>query len=818
MIRHVGQRSAAVILILSLTIAAKAATFTPLSNYLDGTGFLTLDNAFDLSSDGSKLVGHGTTASGIEAFYWTADTNSPRQLVRFNDFVGGGTTSQAFAISGDGRSIGGWGRSSSGLQAFLNESPTEIKRDLKLFSPAFDLSDATARSVNGFSADGRVIVGSTAGRKAYRMEVGEEAKVLGGGDTARTSADGSVVVFGDQKWIGGSSVEEPPVSITLGGGGGSALNVSGDGSTVVGIHGVRAAYWDESNTVTEIGALGGGSSSAKSVSYDGNIIVGSTGTGVNQQAFYYERGGVMQSLQDVLVNDFGLSDDVDGWSLRDARAISDGGKIISGSGVNPSGQNDVWIATLGAEEPPAIAVLEGVPDYLWNYGCLPTAAGTLMGYWDRKGFGNLVGDESQIAPMASDPQVELRPTLLQIGVNEYQTGLPSSSRLVDELIASEGHHRDYWAHGLYGVASALFGSAVGEGVDPLVDNHPDDSLADYLNTSRGAAANGNTSIEAVSLGLRRWATDNGYTSSSVTTLSPNIEILKSEIEDGNPVLVYLSLDGIGGKGHAAVAYGYRQDTNGEHWLAVRDGWQNGDSNGLFAIESYVDVGGVEWWKWSTESGGVAYAYGMTTFSISLEDAFSPIGVSLLDNFNRIDDVGSGELSWSLGYGAIDRSVSQTGLVDLAESPFDPGNIVLSLTSITGEPISAIRDVETAGVVSISFDYYFQDPGKLELFLDNVLLATLRSEDTPDPTMFSDFTLEVDLAGVSLENFALREFEMRLSSIGDPTLFIDNLSIRILSSPYSIAIPEPSSICLFWVALIALGVYSRHRDARYSTRQ
>src|SRR5678816_4197122 len=36
---------------------------------------------------------------------------------------------------------------------------------------------------------------------------------------------------------------------------------------------------------------------------------------------------------------------------------------------------------------PAVNVyLTGVPDYAWYYGCMGTASGNLMGYWDRHGF------------------------------------------------------------------------------------------------------------------------------------------------------------------------------------------------------------------------------------------------------------------------------------------------------------------------------------------------------------------------------------------------------------------------------------------------
>lgn len=42
---------------------------------------------------------------------------------------------------------------------------------------------------------------------------------------------------------------------------------------------------------------------------------------------------------------------------------------------------------LALEEPPT--VLENVPEYSWYHGCIPTAVGSIMGYWDQNGYGNL---------------------------------------------------------------------------------------------------------------------------------------------------------------------------------------------------------------------------------------------------------------------------------------------------------------------------------------------------------------------------------------------------------------------------------------------
>ena len=57
----------------------------------------------------------------------------------------------------------------------------------------------------------------------------------------------------------------------------------------------------------------------------------------------------MRSLQDVLVNDYGL--DLTGWTLARAQGISDDGLVIAGYGTNPSGYTEGWVVYLGSGEP-----------------------------------------------------------------------------------------------------------------------------------------------------------------------------------------------------------------------------------------------------------------------------------------------------------------------------------------------------------------------------------------------------------------------------------------------------------------------------------
>ena len=85
-----------------------------------------------------------------------------------------------------------------------------------------------------------------------------------------------------------------------------------------------------------LGDLPGGefSSFPWAVSADGSVVVG--------DGFIWDSTNGMQNLRDVLV---GLGLDLTGWTLRESY-ISGDGLTIAGSGTNPSGQREAWIAVI----------------------------------------------------------------------------------------------------------------------------------------------------------------------------------------------------------------------------------------------------------------------------------------------------------------------------------------------------------------------------------------------------------------------------------------------------------------------------------------
>jgi probable HAF family extracellular repeat protein len=340
------------------TSAAQAASFRGLGFLSNSSDIYSYSYADGVSADGSVIIGVGSSVNGREPFRWTESGG-----------MVGLPGNYANDVSGDGSVI--VGTSINGYEAFRwTESG-----DMVL--PPFYLYHSTVAS--GVSGDGSVIVGYGQSFDDYtNIDVYEAFRwtesggMVGLGDlrggrfysvASDVSGDGSVIV-GTSINVNGYGYEafrwtESGGMVGLGdlpGGGFYSDNsrVSGDGSVIVGysesVNGYEAFRWTESGGMVGLGDLPGGRfySIAQGVSGNGSVIVGYSEIVNGYEAFSWTQETGMVSLKETLI---GKGLDVSGWTLNSATISADGFTIV-GSGINPSGQSEAWVANLSPEPIP----------------------------------------------------------------------------------------------------------------------------------------------------------------------------------------------------------------------------------------------------------------------------------------------------------------------------------------------------------------------------------------------------------------------------------------------------------------------------------
>ena len=343
---------------------------------------LNQSTAFDISADGSTVVGWSDSTPTREAFSWTMSGG----MVCLGSLLCLGLDSTAFAVSADGSVVVG---KANGGAFFFNGAT--------VFLPAAANSVAIGVSDNG------QLVAGTNNSVAFRWNsvtgVLASLGALPGGTGESTtfdiSADGLVVVGRSSITVGGlpSTTAFRWVDDGVGGGvmeelpplpGGVVSDIawatSADGSVVVGASfssnvfpGNREAFrWVDcgnsgGGVMEALGDLPGGifNSSATAVSADGSVVVGHANDANGFAAFIWDdKTHIMRNLQDVLVG-AGLGTQLAGWRLLGGLGISADGTIIAGVGVNPNGFNEAWVVCLPRPAPcPADIDCSGAVDVL----------------------------------------------------------------------------------------------------------------------------------------------------------------------------------------------------------------------------------------------------------------------------------------------------------------------------------------------------------------------------------------------------------------------------------------------------------------------
>jgi probable HAF family extracellular repeat protein len=284
-------------------------------------------NALGISADGSVVVGYSNIPNvngGYEAFRWTQGTG----MVGLGDLPEGIFYSSAAGVSADGSVVVGIGNSTggyfNGYQAFRWTQGTGMVG-------LGNLPGGVYSSALGVSADGSIVVGASHSDNASKSEA------------FRWTQGTGMVGLGDL----------PGGSFSSG-----ALGVSADGSVVVGhssgAYGLEAFRWTQATGMVGLGFLpvGGFSvTAATGVSADGSVVVGHSGSG---EVFIWNSTQGMRSLREILTNDYGLN--LTGWTLTGTGTtrISADGLTIVGSGTNPSGNTEAWIARLNPQNNPSV--------------------------------------------------------------------------------------------------------------------------------------------------------------------------------------------------------------------------------------------------------------------------------------------------------------------------------------------------------------------------------------------------------------------------------------------------------------------------------
>jgi probable HAF family extracellular repeat protein len=348
-----------------LYLALLAAIFAPLPAFAfaplgDLPGGASDSFALGVSGGGSVVVGHATSASGEEAFRWTAAGG----MTGLGDLAGGLFFSEARGVNADGSVVVGVSLSGSGTEAFRWTSAGGMVGLGDLPGGGF------VSSAFGVNGDGSVIVGfsdSTAGREAYRwtaaggmaglgdlpggaffsvgygvsgdglVVVGEATNSSNAGEAFRWTAAGGMVGLGDLPGGAFQSV---------------AYATSNDGSVVVGRGnaGLEEAFrWTAAGGMVSLGALSGGgtSSVAFAVNADGSVVVGrgvSAGPGASG-AFRWTAATGMQRVTDWLAAN-GVAIEP-GYTLYNATGVSADGSVVVGES-NVGATREAYVARLSS--------------------------------------------------------------------------------------------------------------------------------------------------------------------------------------------------------------------------------------------------------------------------------------------------------------------------------------------------------------------------------------------------------------------------------------------------------------------------------------
>jgi Leucine-rich repeat (LRR) protein len=274
----------------------------------------------------------------------------------------------------------------------------------------------------------------------------------------------------------------------------------------------------------------------------------------------------------------------------------------------------------------AATVIPGVPAYIWRHGCGPTAVGMVIGYYDTHGYGGLIPGDSSVQGAA-----------------------------VNAAIASQGNYDDYCLPidsypNLLPDKSEL----------PAGDEHADDSIADFMDTSQSVRYNyyGWSWDSDVTPGFQSYVNLTGAgesTASAYYFWSFSWASLMNEIDNLRPLVFLVDTDGNNQTDHFVTVVGYNSD-GGVDYYGCYNTWDQS----------------VHWYEYREMGSGIGWGvYRIHTFTMS---SGVPMGALQVD-LSPAEAVAAGA-QWNVDSGAWqDSGATVTGL--------SIGNHTVSYKSVSG---------------------------------------------------------------------------------------------------------------------------------------
>ena len=321
--------------------------FSAVPSFDPGPAFFPNFFATSISGDGSSVAGYAFTGATLEGLKWDS-INGFERIGMLDPQEGGSPMSVGMDISGDGSAIVGYGSAPStpAIAALLWTSSMGLVSLEYLPDDEPEPFFYSQSFAYGISDDGQTVVGSSSSSK--HVERGEQA----------------------YRWTQGTGMQ--PLGFLTGEISSVAYAVSADGSVVVGQSGFSAFRWTPQTGIESIGSF-----TPSSVSADGNIVVGTAQAEGVATVWTPEDG--TQSLQSYLQSKFNLS--LPGWqALTEAVAVSADGTVIAGTGINAAGYPEAFIVKTDAPaaETAGVVALTGSASLLLvdpsaqKYGIDPT--------------------------------------------------------------------------------------------------------------------------------------------------------------------------------------------------------------------------------------------------------------------------------------------------------------------------------------------------------------------------------------------------------------------------------------------------------------